>query len=107
MNSSDKYKLELNAYASFGDEEKCDLCANHFYGKFLNYIEEGDYVGASLAKKFLQRGDWFCSQNGYKDNKFNNFYKQAYGNDNFKKIKTEFFHDGMGQREREMETTLS
>ena len=107
MTASDQYKLELNPYVSFGDEEKCDLCANHFYGKFLNYLEEDDYVGASLAKRFLMRGDWHCSQNGYENNKFNNFYRQAHTNSVFQKLKTEFFYDGVGQRKRKMETTLS
>jgi len=107
MNPSEQYKLELNAYASFGDEEKCDLCANHYYGKFLNYVDEDDYVGASLTKRFLQRGDWLCSENGYKNNKFSGFYEEAHKNDNFKKIKIEFFNDGVGTRERKMETTLS
>ena len=106
MNPSDKYKIELNAYASFGDGDG-DLCANHFYGKFLNYIDDNDYVGASLAKRFLMRGDWHCSQQGYKDNKFSYFYKSAGGNDEFKRLKTEFFHDGMGKRKRKMETALS
>ena len=57
MNPADKYKLEFNAYFSFNNKEKCDLCAGHFYGKFLNYVDNKDYVGASLAKKFLMRGD--------------------------------------------------
>lgn len=107
MMPPNKYKIELNAYASFGNEENCDLCADFFYGKFLNYLDEGDYVGASLAKRFLMRGDWHCSQNGYQSNKFNGFYQQARRNDTFNKLKTDFFYDGMGEREREMETTLS
>ena len=106
MNPADKYKLEFNAYFSFNNKEKCDLCAGHFYGKFLNYVDNKDYVGASLAKKFLMRGDWRCTQNGYEKNKFTSFYKQALENEDFKKVKSNFFYDGMGRQERETETAV-
>ena len=108
MNSSEKYKLELNSYFSLKGKEECDLCAGHFYGKFLNYIEDNDYVGASLAKRFLMRGDWRCSQNGYEGNRFNSFYKNAHENKKFKRLKIDFFYDdSVERREREMEAAVS
>jgi hypothetical protein len=107
VSPSEQYRLELNAYAAFNDEENCDLCADHFYGKFLNYINNKDYVGASLTKKFLMRGDWHCSQNGHRNNKFISFYNQALENEDFKKIKSDFFHDGMGEQKRETKAAFS
>ena len=55
MNKSDKYQWELLPYFST-KENQGDLSAKHMYGKFLNYVENEDYVGANLAKNFLYKG---------------------------------------------------
>jgi len=107
MDSSTKYKLELNSYFVLDDEEKSDLSAKFLYGKFLNYLSDDDYVGASLAKSFLRRGNLHCSQKGYKDSKFNCYYHQSKDNNKLKDLRETFFYDGVGRREGEVETTLS
>jgi hypothetical protein len=91
MKTYNRYKLELSPYYLAKDEESCDLCANHFYGKFLNYINEEDYVGASLAKRFLRRGSENCAN--YKSNRFTKHYLDAAKNDKFTELKKDFFCD--------------
>ena len=92
MKTNQRYKLELTPYYLTKNEESCDLSANHIYGKFLNYIDEDDYVGASLAKKFLQRGSWRCRQMGYKGNRFKTYYKNANKDNKFKTLRKDFFY---------------
>ena len=77
MTTNQKYKLELTPYYLTKNEESCDLSANHLYGKFLNYVDEDDYVGASLAKRFLKNGDSSCGECGYENNKFKIHYSYA------------------------------
>ena len=91
MTTNEKYKLELSPYYLVKDEESCGLCANHFYGKFLNYIDDDDYVGASLAKRFLKRGNDKCVS--YKNNRFKKYFNDASNNKQFNELKSGFFND--------------
>jgi len=91
MKTNQRYKLELTPYYLAKNEESCDLSANHLYGKFLNYIDDDDYVGASLAKKFLKKGDVSCDKCGYENNKFKTFYSSANESKKFNKLKREFY----------------
>ena len=93
MKTNQRYKLELTPYFLAKNEESCDLSANHLYGKFLNYIDEDDYVGASLAKRFLKKGDSSCWECGYKDNKFKIHYSYANKNEKFKELKKDFYYE--------------
>jgi hypothetical protein len=89
------------------NHEKSDLSAKFLYGKFLNYLHDKDYVGANLAKGFLRRGKVYCIKKGYRNNKFHSYYKEAQKNDKYKRLREVFFYDGVGGRERKVETTLS
>jgi hypothetical protein len=91
MKTNQRYKLELTPYYLTKDEESCDLSANHLYGKFLNYVDEEDYVGASLAKRFLKNGDSSCGDCGHENNKFKIHYSCANKSERFKELKKEFY----------------
>ena len=93
MKTNQRYKLELTPYYLTKNEESCDLSANHLYGKFLNYIDEDDYVGASLAKRFLKKGDSSCGECGYENNKFKTYYYDANKSERFKELKKEFYYE--------------
>ena len=50
------YKSELYPLWRFKTPEKAQLSCNQIYLKFLQYIDEGDFVGADMAKKYLHMG---------------------------------------------------
>ncbi len=84
MNKSDKYQWELLPYFST-KENQGDLSAKHMYGKFLNYVENEDYVGANLAKNFLYKGSL--------ENKgFQNFLKEASKNQKYSEMQGNFYN---------------
>ena len=93
MKTNQRYKLELTPYYLAKNEESCDLSATHLYGKFLNYIDEDDYVGASLAKRFLKIGDSSCGECGYENNKFKTYYYNADKSEKFKELKKDFYYE--------------
>tara|TARA_Y100001973_G_scaffold64704_1_gene94646 strand:- start:189 stop:461 length:273 start_codon:yes stop_codon:yes gene_type:complete len=83
MNKSDKYQWELLPYFST-KENQGDLSAKHMYGKFLNYVENEDYVGANLAKNFLHKGSL--------ENKgFQSFLKEASKNKKYSEMQGNFY----------------
>tara|TARA_B100000700_G_scaffold189352_1_gene208612 strand:- start:212 stop:484 length:273 start_codon:yes stop_codon:yes gene_type:complete len=84
MNKSDKYQWELLPYFST-KENQGNLSAKHMYGKFLNYVENEDYVGANLAKNFLYKGSL--------ENKgFQNFLKEASKNQKYSEMQGNFYN---------------
>jgi hypothetical protein len=85
MNATNKYKWELVPYFNCNGEERSGLSANHIYGKFLNYTEEQDFVGADLAKKMLKRGR-------DKNMEFDPCYANACSNENFLSLKDKFYN---------------
>ncbi|MAH45120.1 hypothetical protein CMI37_04775 [Candidatus Pacearchaeota archaeon] len=84
MNASNKYKWELIPYFNHKNVEWSSLSAKHLYGKFLNYTDEEDFVGADLAKKMLERGK-------NKSVKFKGYYNQACANENFLSLEDCFY----------------
>ncbi|MGE3817858.1 MAG: DUF4385 domain-containing protein [Isosphaeraceae bacterium] len=50
------YKGELIPLWRFRTPEIARASSEAIYGKFLAYLQEGDFVGADLARKFLQMG---------------------------------------------------
>jgi len=81
MNKSHEYQCELLPYYSNKEES-----AKYMYGKFLKYVDQGDYVGANLAKNFLRKGST-------KSQDFIPFWKQAINDKEFYKIESDFYHD--------------
>ena len=59
MKTNQRYKLELTPYYLAKNEESCDLSATHLYGKFLNYIDEDDYIVVDLEADDVDAGDDF------------------------------------------------
>tara|TARA_Y100000310_G_C20521768_1_gene734039 strand:- start:96 stop:362 length:267 start_codon:yes stop_codon:yes gene_type:complete len=85
MNATNKYKWELVPYFNCKGEERSGLSANHLYGKFLNYTEEQDFIGANLAKNMLKRGQ-------DKNDEFKPRYVNACNNESFLSLKDEFYN---------------
>ena len=50
------YKSELHPLWRFKTPDKAQLSCNQIYLKFLEYIDENDFVGADMAKKYLHMG---------------------------------------------------
>ena len=50
------YKSEILPYWKFADETKATESSEKIYQLFLNYLEVNDFVGADMARKFLQMG---------------------------------------------------
>jgi hypothetical protein len=50
------YKSEILPHWRFADPEKATLSSNIIYQMFLDYLAEHDFVGADMARKFLQMG---------------------------------------------------
>ncbi len=50
------YKGELLPYWKFATPEKAAQSSEKIYAMFLEYLQNGDFVGADMARKFLQMG---------------------------------------------------
>lgn len=50
------YKAEILPHWRFRTPEIARQSADHIYGQFLEYLEKEDFVGADMARKFLQMG---------------------------------------------------
>lgn len=50
------YKSELLPHWRFADVDKARLSSATIYQMFLDYLATGDFVGADMARKFLQMG---------------------------------------------------
>lgn len=50
------YKSELVAHWKFRTPELARTSSRSIYALFLEYLEHGDFVGADMARKFLQMG---------------------------------------------------
>ena len=50
------YKSELHPLWRFKTPEEAQLSAIQIINKFFGYLEEGDFVGADMAKKYLHMG---------------------------------------------------
>lgn len=53
---AEPYKGEILPHWRFATPEKAEASAETIYGKFLDYKEQGDFVGMDMARKFLQMG---------------------------------------------------
>jgi hypothetical protein len=53
---AEPYKSELLPLWSFKDVEAAKESAGAIYGRFLEYRDQGDFVGMDVARKYLQMG---------------------------------------------------
>ena len=54
--SVEPYKSEILPHWRFRTPEIAQQSADKIYQMFLDYLEKGDFVGADMARKFLQMG---------------------------------------------------
>lgn len=73
------YKSEILPFWRFADEEKAQESSEKIYQLFLNYLEEEDFVGADMARKFLQMG--YTRARRYANHKGGKKYKGAVPDD--------------------------
>jgi hypothetical protein len=50
------YKSEIGQNWRFKTEAIASECSKKIYGQFLDYLKKGDFVGADMARKYLQMG---------------------------------------------------
>lgn len=50
------YKSEILPHWRFADAEKAQASSEKIYSLFLEYLKQEDFVGADMARKFLQMG---------------------------------------------------
>ena len=50
------YKDELLPLWSYADRESADESASDLLDRFYDYLDEGDFVGADMARKYLRMG---------------------------------------------------
>ena len=50
------YKSEIGQYWRFQTPEIARQSSDKIYGMFLTYLQEGDFVGTDMARKYLQMG---------------------------------------------------
>lgn len=50
------YKSEILPFWKFADPEKATESSEKIYALFLDYLNNNDFVGADMARKFLQMG---------------------------------------------------
>ena len=50
------YKSEILPFWRFADEDKARQSSEKIFQLFLDYLNNGDFVGADMARKFLQMG---------------------------------------------------
>ncbi len=54
--SAEPYKSEILPHWKFKTPDVAETSAKKIYEMFLEYLENGDFVGADMARKFLQMG---------------------------------------------------
>lgn len=50
------YKSEILPYWKFADRDKAKISSEKIYSLFLDYLDKDDFIGADMARKFLQMG---------------------------------------------------
>ena len=54
--TGEPYKSELHPIWRFKTPRQAQLSANKIYIKYLEYLDDGDFVGCDMAKKYLHMG---------------------------------------------------
>lgn len=68
------YKSEILPFWRFKNPEIATKSVNKIYELFLNYLKEQDFVGADMARKFIQMG--YTRSRRYANHKSGKKYKQ-------------------------------
>jgi len=68
------YKSEILPYWRFKNPEIAKESSNKIYEMFINYLEQDDFIGADMARKFLQMG--YTRSRRYANHKSGKKYKQ-------------------------------
>lgn len=69
------YKSEILPYWRFADEDKAKASSEKIFQLFLEYLDQDDFVGADMARKFLQMG--YTRARRYANHKGGKKYKGA------------------------------
>lgn len=69
------YKSEILPFWQFADQEKAQKSSEKIYELFLSYLDKNDFVGADMARKFLQMG--YTRARRYANHKGGKKYKGA------------------------------
>lgn len=85
----EKYRNDILTLWNIKTEKRADMSAYLIYGKFLNFLDELDFTGAKLAKQFLRMGKTSCR--AWKDNGFKKYHSLACTNEEYLKLKKNFF----------------
>ena len=56
MLTCEPYKSELHPLWKFKTPDKAQFSALQIINKFFKYLEDGDFVGSDMAKKYLHMG---------------------------------------------------
>lgn len=89
------YKSELVAYWRFKNPELAEESSQKLYQCFETYLEDGDFVGADMARKFLQMG--FTRARRYTN------YK---GGRKYAPLTYEPYEKGTGDQQKAMSATI-
>ena len=73
------YKSEILPYWKFADPEKATASSEKIFELFLYYLAQDDFVGADMARKFLQMG--YTRSRRYANHKGGKKYKGAVPDD--------------------------
>ena len=68
------YKSEILPYWRFKTPDIAKISSEKIYELFLNYLEQDDFVGADMARKFVQMG--YTRSRRYANHKSGKKYKQ-------------------------------
>jgi hypothetical protein len=87
------YKSEILAFWRFKDKTIAEKSSNKIFELFLHYLEKEDFVGADMARKFLQMGftrarRYANYKGGRKYDAKNNYQLFAKGSGDPEKIKS-------------------
>ena len=73
------YKSEILPHWRFKTPEIAQKSSEHIYGLFLDYLRQNDFVGADMARKFLQMG--YTRSRRYANHRTGQKYKGAVPDD--------------------------
>lgn len=88
------YKSEILPHWKFRTEVIAEISANKIFSLFENYLEKEDFIGADMARKFLQMG--FTRARRYANHKSGKKYERGE-----KKVDTEVYPFSAGSNNKD------